>query len=38
MEFKAKAALETIGAEEDPTELAEQFPVHPNHITEWKKY
>ena len=34
--FKAKVALEAV-KEEKTLQLSEQFQVHPNQITEWKK-
>jgi len=34
--FKAKVALAAIKGDKTLTELAEQFDVHPNQITQWK--
>ena len=36
-EFKAKVALAAVKGEKPLTELAEQFDVHPNQITQWKR-
>jgi hypothetical protein len=36
-EFKAKVALEAIKGHKTINELASQYGVHPNQITEWKK-
>ena len=35
--FKAKVALEAVKEEKTLIQLSEQFQVHPNQITEWKK-
>lgn len=34
--FKAKVALAAIKGDKTLAELAEQFDIHPNQITEWK--
>ena len=36
-EFKFKVASEAIKCHETVSELAAEFSVHPNQITEWKK-
>lgn len=34
--FKSKVALAAIKGEKTISELAQQFDVHPNQITQWK--
>jgi transposase len=34
--FKAKVALAAIKGDKTLAELAEQFDIHPNQITQWK--
>ncbi len=36
-EFKFKVALEAIKGEKQIAELASEFGVHPQQITQWKK-
>ena len=35
--FKAKVALEAVKGEKTLAQLAEQYELHPNQITDWKK-
>jgi transposase len=35
--FKAKVALAAVNGERALAELTQQFDVHPNQITEWKR-
>lgn len=35
--FKAKVALAAVKGEKTLAELAEQYDVHPNQITDWRR-
>ena len=36
-EFKSKVALEALKEQKTLSELAQQFQLHPNQISQWKK-
>lgn len=35
--FKAKVALAALKGDKTLTEIAQQYEVHPNQVTEWKR-
>lgn len=35
--FKAKVALAALKGDKTLTEIAQQYDVHPNQVTEWKR-
>ena len=35
--FKAKVALSALRGDKTLTEIAQQYEVHPNQVTEWKR-
>ena len=35
--FKAKVALAALRGDKTLTEIAQQYEVHPNQVTEWKR-
>ncbi len=35
--FKAKVALAALKGDQTLTEIAQQYDVHPNQVTEWKR-
>lgn len=35
--FKAQVALAALKSDKTPAELAQQYDIHPNQITDWKR-